>query len=502
MTAETLRIGRFDARYRLAGAGTGARERLDGVLADVLDRVEGPAVDGIVCLRSVSAPVRLRLDATDAALATVWGGALGLALERAVADGGSGVVRYGSRAEALVDLALGVARRDLGHAWAWRQLGLWRLPDGTGDARIADASAGALRSEPQSIVAVLASVARHGLLPQLLASMSASAVETLADAALAASGTPLLADLAAAAANGYADRDVASAAERVARTSAIAAAAAGALPAVLDARMRRALAALALLETEPGVGSGPAAAAASLVAEIARLLRPAFERPGRAARKPAAAHGASSAAVEELGRDDASPAEPGADDASLAEPGRRDEASLAEPGADARTCAWTEAGGLLHLVHVVDRLGLPRSLQEDPALVARPLRWSLHRLGCLLSGAADDDPAALAFSGLPPESPPPSEDELPAGTAETAALDAAAERIADAVRTALERTGEPAADVLSRVVERRAEIVADPGWIEIRMGLDDVSTELRRTGLDLDPGWVPWLGVVLRFTYV
>jgi hypothetical protein len=25
--------------------------------------------------------------------------------------------------------------------------------------------------------------------------------------------------------------------------------------------------------------------------------------------------------------------------------------------------------------------------------------------------------------------------------------------------------------------------------------------EVRRAGLDLDPGWIPWLGAVVRFVY-
>jgi hypothetical protein len=43
--------------------------------------------------------------------------------------------------------------------------------------------------------------------------------------------------------------------------------------------------------------------------------------------------------------------------------------------------------------------------------------------------------------------------------------------------------------------------VTEPGWIELRFSLDEVSTEIRRAGLDLDPGYVPWLGVVMRFIY-
>jgi hypothetical protein len=55
--------------------------------------------------------------------------------------------------------------------------------------------------------------------------------------------------------------------------------------------------------------------------------------------------------------------------------------------------------------------------------------------------------------------------------------------------------------VLQFVCQRRAAIVADPGWIEVRLSLDEVSTEIRRVGLDLDPDYVPWLGVVVRFVY-
>jgi hypothetical protein len=35
----------------------------------------------------------------------------------------------------------------------------------------------------------------------------------------------------------------------------------------------------------------------------------------------------------------------------------------------------------------------------------------------------------------------------------------------------------------------------------VRLSLDDVSTDVRRAALDLDPGWIPWLGVVVRFAY-
>ena len=49
---------------------------------------------------------------------------------------------------------------------------------------------------------------------------------------------------------------------------------------------------------------------------------------------------------------------------------------------------------------------------------------------------------------------------------------------------------------------RRGESEVDHGWVELRLPLDAVSPDLRRAGLDLDPGWLPWLGAVVRFVYV
>jgi len=45
-------------------------------------------------------------------------------------------------------------------------------------------------------------------------------------------------------------------------------------------------------------------------------------------------------------------------------------------------------------------------------------------------------------------------------------------------------------------------VVADGGWIELRLPLDAVDTALRRAGLDLHPDFVPWLAAVVRVVYV
>ncbi len=92
--------------------------------------------------------------------------------------------------------------------------------------------------------------------------------------------------------------------------------------------------------------------------------------------------------------------------------------------------------------------------------------------------------------------------EPPSSDDEHAALGEARDAIMSALRARMSAAAEETDhELLGRVTGRRAEIVADPGWIEVRLAVADVSTDVRRAGLDLDPGWLPWLGIVVRFAY-
>jgi hypothetical protein len=111
------------------------------------------------------------------------------------------------------------------------------------------------------------------------------------------------------------------------------------------------------------------------------------------------------------------------------------------------------------------------------------------------------DAAALAFAGLAPDAAAPSEDEPPPTPAEQEAIAELGERVTTGLRGALGAADAPRMALLVRVCRRPAEIVADPGWIEVRFPLSQVDTALRRAGLDLHPDWLPWLGAVVRFVY-
>jgi hypothetical protein len=54
---------------------------------------------------------------------------------------------------------------------------------------------------------------------------------------------------------------------------------------------------------------------------------------------------------------------------------------------------------------------------------------------------------------------------------------------------------------LRRLVRRPALVHATRTHIDLRFDARWVDLDLRRAGLDLDPGWVPWLGRVVSFHY-
>lgn len=297
---DALHVSRLAARYRLPAGEPDARARLDRVLREILDEALDQALAraGVpaheeVCIRAVHAPARLRLVSGDAELAAAWSVALADGIRATLDAGGPGVVRYGSRGHAMVDLLTGVAAGDLRRAWAWRQLGLWSAGDAPASALAAEEAARALVSRPESIVATIAEAARAGVLPALAARIVPAAWTALARAALSAASVADRAAVAllesptpsrptapstassvdgAAATISPVATPGASATEvsRVVRGSRIARVATSAAMAGMAAEARRALAVLAALEAEPSALRRPVAAA--LVSAVEREM--------------------------------------------------------------------------------------------------------------------------------------------------------------------------------------------------------------------------------------
>ncbi|MFC4072283.1 hypothetical protein, partial [Actinoplanes subglobosus] len=147
----------------------------------------------------------------------------------------------------------------------------------------------------------------------------------------------------------------------------------------------------------------------------------------------------------------------------------------------------TPMGGVFFLPRVLDLIE-PFPWTAGP-LSEHPPGTVVGWLASRLTGASTDDPAVRLLMEESDEPEPAAE----------AALDGLTEQVADGLRRML-RT-EPDDD-LGWFWRRTASIDARPGWIEITFSLDDVDTRIRAAGLDLDPGFVWWLGAVVRFRYV
>jgi hypothetical protein len=418
----------------------------------------------------VSSLVRLRASDGDARIAASWSIALAEAIATRLLEGGADVLRFGSRHQAIVEMLHDSARGELSRSWAWRQLGFWGAGDGDSPQTAVCAAMESLVRNPRATVAVLRAASEQGDLQALIRVVPGHTWLRLALAVLREHGGAHTTSHDSEPISPTAISRAATIAASIMRGSAIARAfVTGDVSSSAEAT--RAMAILALCEREPD------RAARGDAEEILRALTMELTK------RPIAAKAGRPAVAE-----------------SLQAP--RSDSSRESHPADERSRAYTAHGGLLFLLHIVGALELPRLVRDHDAFASRSLSWVLHRLALDLTSASPTDAAALAFAGLPPTVAAPSELEPPAGESEREALASLRSRIVASLRTRLRaEANESDEALLVRTISRRAEIVCDAAWIEAHFALADATIDVRRAGLDLDPDWIPWLGVVVRFVY-
>ncbi|WP_158844568.1 hypothetical protein [Streptomyces sp. NRRL WC-3742] len=520
MSGPAVVIGRFSATLHDDGSVEAGRDALgeplrrvvDGGLERALRDVRLPP--GHWCVRRLRLSVPLDPARSGPALGQDWAAAVAAAIERTVREGRGEVVHYRNDVELLAEVVAGVAAGRLGRLWAWQQAGVVRTGDPAPTVEPRAAVLAVLGRAPQHVAAAVLRAAVEGGLPSLERLFGEEGWQAVAALAAVASwcgpgpvgSGPGAAAPAAAPVGGLARTLLAgSVLVRLARS----------------ARLRpgpgtlAAWAVLAAAEADPGSlhrrphPGLPQALAAELGAVLGLEARPSAVAPTAA--EPVTFEEAESPEAETARRPpgEAATVEPqeGSDADPLAElpldEGDFEEEPQAVP-ADDRTGIGTAWAGLLFLLATAPEAGLPQRALDDPALGARPLRWVLYRIGReLLPEAPPADPALLALAGLGADRADTLLAAGPPTHAERARVRELADRWAEVTAERLAPAGDPADHraAVRQLARRTGEVCAEPGWIEVRLPVAETDLTARRAGLDLDPGWVPWLGAVVRYVY-
>lgn len=144
----------------------------------------------------------------------------------------------------------------------------------------------------------------------------------------------------------------------------------------------------------------------------------------------------------------------------------------------------TTFGGLFLMLPVIARLGLPAQLESHPALIEADFPRRLLRYLALRLGADERDPVMRAIASGEEDDHVAWRKELVQWTV----------RVRRWCRT---NTGLSVRTITCRPARLRATRT----HIDVYFPLAHIDLRVRRAGLDIDPGWVPWFGRVVRFHY-
>ncbi|HEX5745270.1 MAG TPA: hypothetical protein VFZ09_03440 [Archangium sp.] len=150
----------------------------------------------------------------------------------------------------------------------------------------------------------------------------------------------------------------------------------------------------------------------------------------------------------------------------------------------------TVVGGLLFLVPVLERLGIATLLEQHPSLAELDLpdRFLTLIAGRLGAPAADPSRVVFAPQAASPLTPHEEQELGP--------------RLRGLLTEARRWCRLQARLGLHTLIRRPARITATRTHVDILFDIQQVDIRVRSAGLDVDPGWVPWLGRVVRFHYL
>lgn len=459
--------------------GHGLADRVGRIVRHVantrLERTLGSntlAGEGDWCIPQVTLSAVLDLERPDLSLEE----ALAQAVLDAIADAlpGQDVVRYPRPVDALADLIASASLGRFEHAWAWEWVGI--IADAADVQRRPGTTVlDALALHASDVIAALTRAVSAVGLAALHRMFSVDGWVRLADIVIGAhvgvarrsDVMAMMRDSAAVLADAVGDADILRASRLVGSSRLAAAARASRLR--LDGQTSRALAVLVVAESEPAVlpAKGVGAACLAVAQIVAGTREPATERRAASIDSKASAEAAENA-----------------------------ETALSRPAGET-----TSHAGLLFLLNAASDAEMPGTLMDDPELNGIQPSELLARLALALIDTADDDPAVHAFAGLDQERARSGWSRQPLPPNVSRGINEHARAWAAASAARLGREDEDPALVAAEMACRSGRIERQQGWMDVHLDLADVDIDVRRAGLDLDPGWVSWLGSVVRFVY-
>jgi hypothetical protein len=168
--------------------------------------------------------------------------------------------------------------------------------------------------------------------------------------------------------------------------------------------------------------------------------------------------------------------------------------------------APTRAAGLFFLLNAMGRIGMAEALSVRLA-VPQFVPRLLLRLG-QQSGAAEDDPILAWLQTLVADSPAgdlplPLDASFWPGNLSPSPHVVTAEDLVRLWSVAVRRWCWRLARVnTNEIVRRDGVFFVNRTDLDVSLPIEATDVRIRKAGLDLDPGWLPWFGHVVRFQYL
>lgn len=164
----------------------------------------------------------------------------------------------------------------------------------------------------------------------------------------------------------------------------------------------------------------------------------------------------------------------------------------------------SHCAGFAFTINLLQRLGLGEALVQHPDLLEAKLPIRLLDRLAQRARLSDTDPARAWYAHLQYDQPEtePTEWRHPQRWSKLFPQVAFPPSVIDAFeRAAILFLRRHARISLRHLIYRAGEISLTPTHIDAVFALDQADIRIRRAGLDIDPGWVPWLKRVVHFHY-